>query len=103
MGSKRSIIVMGDCDREMLHPQPTRWTSGAANTIAALVSAKWDEISLYEKDSAEEIAIFLRDNPWNCPPVIVLSWVLDPILQVKIKLWLTGKVYDWDAKPRSDG
>jgi hypothetical protein len=97
----RNIIVKNDCDRAILYPQPTKWTFGVDETVAALTQERWDQITLMEKDSAEGIAEFLRDHPEHCPPRVVLSWGLDPILQVKIKLWLVGKACDWDAESSS--
>ena len=80
----------------MLTPQPTKWVCGYEETTNALLSEKWDEIGIWHPLDFEEIALFLRDNPEHCPPRVVLSWTLDPIVAVKAKLWLSGKVHDWN-------
>ena len=92
----KDLRIGSTCDRGMLVPQPAKWVRGYDETVAALTSEKWDELRIWDHEDYEQIALFLRDNPEHCPPRIVLSWSLDPITSVKLKIWLPGKVHDWN-------
>ena len=81
-----------------MYPQPTRWASTYEEVIDALVNhGPWDSLQFLQMEDKryEDVGIFLRDNPQHRPTQIELSWGIDPVFAVKLKVWLPGQVTDW--------